>query len=237
MELQELVVRAITIQMRFKLAPMFADRRGSILSALLAEHSDLSDYGWTETGLQLSNPQRTRIMLVGSGEIRLVYEHLERIDDFTSVASEFFPRSLEELAVDQVAFLGIRSYWLAAVDSFDELCDWTVKRFSPTEPFSEAVGARSTDTGWVFEYRAQDPEHIVRVGPMKVQQLTEQILGTSEADLFPEQFLFVDIDRIFRRDPIPTADVAARMQDSLDRALTLGQRIGAALLHQLPASG
>lgn len=216
--------------MRFGLAPRFADRRGAIIQALRTEH-DFQDFGWSETSLHVGNAEKTRIMVVGSRELRIVYEHIERTEDFLDAARSFFTFGLDQLEVQELDFLGVRSYWLAAVDSFDELRDWMIDRFSPSEPFSAALSAKVSDVGWVFEYRDQDPETVVRLGPMKVEQLIDQIFGTSAADIFPDQFLFLDIDRI-HRGPIQAEEALSRMETAFERALAAGERIARTLVYE-----
>lgn len=229
MELQELVVRAATMQFRFRLAPRFADVRGALIEEL-REANDLSEYGWGEAHVQLHNAERTRQLIVGSRELRIVYEHIERIDDFLDTARAFFERGLEALGVRELEFLGVRTYWLAAVDSFDELRDWMVERLSPSEPFSAALGDVMTDVGWILEYRRQDPQHIIRIGPMTVDQLIEQVLGTSERELFPDAFLFLDLDRMYKETPIAADNAVERAFDAFQRSLAIGEKIAATLI-------
>ena len=81
--------------------------------------------------------------------------------------------------------------------------------------FSDAISGHVSDLGWVFEYRDHSPEHVVRVGPMRVEQLLEQVFGSRKRDLFPEQFLYVDMDRIHRGDGIIPADEAVTRAEAL----------------------
>lgn len=235
MELQELTATAITVQVRFRLAPAFADKRGAMIAALCEAHG-LSEYGWAETFLQVTNPEQTKRLVIGSRELRISYEHVERIDDFVTAAREFIEYGVTELALDELEFLGVRSHWLAAVDSFEELRDWLAAWLTPDNPVSAAVAAQPSDLGWIFEFRDQSPEYVARIGPMKVEQLLEQIFVTSQRDLFPEQFLFLDLDRVYRGDHAPsTADLIDRIKESLDRAVAVGERFGAAVQERLAA--
>jgi hypothetical protein len=228
MELQELVVRTVISQMRFRLAPRFLDSRGALVEKLRREF-ELSDYGWGQTQLQVLNADRTRVLIVAATELRLVYEHLERIDDYVEAGRRFFAEGLGELGIDQVEFLGIRTYWLAAVDSFADLAVWLRKRLSPSDPVTAAVNSKPTDLGWVVEFQEKDPKHRITIAPMKVDQLVEQFVGTDKRELFPPEFLFVDIDRFFNATTVDTAAAIDRWEDALQKNLDLGERIAALL--------
>jgi hypothetical protein len=228
-ELQELVLRAATIQMRFPLEPMFADVRGALIRELRTRFS-LQDYGWAEAVLQASNEARTQTFIIGSRELRVSYEHLERVEEFIEASRSFFEFGVETLQLEAIEFLGVRTYWFAAVDSFEELRDWLAGQLAAGSPFGPALNQRLSDIGWSFEFRDQSPEHLLRVGPMRVEQLLDQIFATDDRDLFPEQFLYVDLDRIVRAPPaIEASEAAARAVNSVDAAMRIGERIAASV--------
>ncbi len=227
MELQELALRAITIQLRFRLAPRFADVRGTLIEELQEAHG-LSEYGWGDAQLDVHDLERTRNMVVGSRELRISYEQIDRLESFMEAASAFLTRGLDVLHVQTVEFVGVRSYWIAAVDSFEELAAWMLRRLSPDEPFSGAIGTRPSDAGWVFEYHGdENPWHTVRVGPMTVDQLVGQVLATNQRDLFPDQFFFLDLDRVYQKAEIPAGDAVARAAASVDKSQAIGRKIAA----------
>jgi hypothetical protein len=235
-DLQELVVRVAIGQMRFRLAPRFADLRGALIEEL-AQRYDLHEYGWSETQLRVGNEDLSRSLIVGSREGRFVYEQLERIDDYVENGRAFFGHVLDTLGVDEIQYLGVRTYWMAAVDSFDDLVAWMRQWLSPDEPFSGLAPTKLTDVGWVFEYHEKDPKLSVRLGPMKVEQVIEQFVGTDKRDLFPEQFLFLDLDRLYNEDAIPAGDAVARWEESLRKNLELGSKLGAALADRVKVAG
>jgi hypothetical protein len=214
--------------MRFRLAPRFADVRGSLIEEL-SNNYDLREYGWGESQLRVANEDATRTLIVGSRESRFVYEHLERIDDYVQGGRAFFSHVLETLGVTEVEYLGVRTFWMAAVDSFEDLVAWMREWLTPDEPFSGFASTKLTDVGWMFEYHESDPKLSVRLGPMKVEQVIEQFVGTDKRDLFPEEFLFLDLDRIYNDDPIATDGAVDRWEESLRKNLELGTKLGAAL--------
>jgi hypothetical protein len=234
-DLQELTVRVAIGQMRFDLAPRFADVRGALIEEFRSQYG-LEKFGWGDAEVRVTNEDLSRSCIVASRDARLVYEHIERIDDYLNDGRTFFAHVLETLGIEEVAYLGVRTFWMAAVDSFDDLVTWMREWLSPEEPFSEFAPGKLTDLGWVWEYHEKDPKLSVRVGPMKVEQLIEQLVATDKRDLFPEEFLFLDLDRLYNEDPIPPQDAVARWEDSLWKSLELGPKIGAAIAERVKST-
>jgi hypothetical protein len=227
MELQELVVRVVIAQLRFRLAPRFADIRGALIDELLETHG-LSEYGWDETHVRAFNEDRTRNLVVASRELLLEYEHIERLDDLVATGRDFLEHALAELRVETIDFLGVRTYWMAAVDSFDELASW-VRDLAPNEPFSAATSQKLTDVGYIFEYRERNPRYALRMGPMKIEQALEQYLFTEKRELFPDVFLWLDIDRTLVEADLSVSDAPSALEDAIRQNLAVGERIAARL--------
>jgi hypothetical protein len=228
MELQELVVRVVASQMRFRLAPRFADVRGDVIAAL-KEMTGAVEYGWSDTQTLVFDSDHARNFVAGSRELRLVFERVERMDDYIELGRQFFSYGLEKLGVESVEFVGVRSAWMGATESFEDLSKWMSERLNPTEPFTQAVGQGHSDVGWTYEYRDHDPKVGIRMGPMKIEQFLTQYVETTERDFYPEVFLFMDLDRIIDAEPIAASEAVMRWEDSITKSLDLGQRIGGAL--------
>jgi hypothetical protein len=227
-ELQELSLKSVWTQLRFAPQARFADVRGQVTEELSRTH-DLAEWAWGDALVHVFSADRTTNLIVTGRELRAGFEHIERVDDLRESVRSFFSFGLDVLGVEEVIFLGVRTHWLAAVDSFDELRDWLVSTFSRgAAPVLEPFGGSSTDAAWVFEFHQQDPKHSLRFGPMKQAQLIEQHLATDSSEGIPAEFLFVDMDRVYNESPIESEGVIQRWADSFQRSLDIGERLGQA---------
>jgi hypothetical protein len=225
-ELQELSLKSVRTQLRFKPTARFADVRGHITEELSRTH-DLSEWGWGDAFVHVFSPDRTTNLVVSGRELQAGFEQIHRLDDLRESMAGFFEFGLETLGVDEVIFLGIRTYWIAAVDSFDELRAWLIESLSQgVDPLLEPFGGSPSDVGWTFEFHQKDPKHSIRFGPMKQAQLVEQILATNSTEGIPLEFLFVDLDRFYNDGPIEARSVPERWNDSFQRSLDLGAQLG-----------
>jgi hypothetical protein len=225
-ELQELSLKTVWTQLRFRPSSRIADIRGQIAEELSKAH-ELPEWGWGEDVAHVFSSDRTTNLIVTGRELRAGFDKIERLDDLRQTITSFLSYGLDVLGVEEVMFLGVRSYWLAAVDSFDELRDWLIASFSGgAAPLLEALGDSPTDAGWVYEFHKQDPKQRLQFGPMKQAQLVEGVLTTDSSEGIPPEFLFVDMDRVYNDKPTEVGRVIERWSDSFQRTLDLGERLG-----------
>lgn len=225
MELQELTCRALIANVRFRLSPTLADNRGAMIREL-GSIVGTEEFGWTETGIDLfSSDQRDHFRLTGR-DLVASSEHFESIDDSFAKTKAFTAAAVAALQVEEFAFLGVRTLWLAATDDFDALRDGLVDRFGATmAELGEVAGKRPTDVGWVYEFHGSDPRITVRMGPMKVEQALE-MFRVKDASLYPPEFLFLDLDRFMSDDSAPIDRLEHKLDRAIDRNLELAARFG-----------
>jgi hypothetical protein len=227
MELQDLVPAGVTSQLRFATVnPGFVDRRGALIESLLTQ-GELTEWRYGEDFLEVFRRDQSVALFASSRDLRAIFEHFEDRATVVSRTRDFLGATLEELAVTEIGFIGVRSYWLAAADSFADLNEWLLERLSPPlTPFFDVVGSKPTDAGWVLEFREKDPKHNLKIGPMTPAQATAQFFRDNDEENFPPQFLFLDIDRIYNEEVIATDKALERWEKSFTRNFEIGEKLG-----------
>lgn len=236
MELQEPVARGITTQLRFAtVSPRFVDRRGALIESLVSEEDDLTEWGYGQDFLEVFSKDESVALAVSARDLRAIFEHFDDSGTVINRTRAFLQATLEEFATPQINFVGVRSYWLAAADTFEGLNEWLLERLGPPlADFSDVVGSKPTDAGWVLDYHERDPKHTVRIGPMTPAQVTAQFFRDNDQEHFPPQFLFLDIDRVYNEDVIDAEKALETWERSLARNLEIGEKL-AGLLTAAPA--
>lgn len=228
MELQEFVVKSITSQIRFeKPALRFFDMRGELLESLLVE-AGLENWSLSDQGLEASTPDESRIVMVTAGDARVVLENLDNPEETKVQVRNALRHVLTELGVGNVRSVGVRSWWMAATDSFEQLNDWVCDKLSPpASAMFNAVGSRPTDSAWVFEFHKSDPKHNLRIGPMTAEQAMRQVFRDQKPENYPDEFLFLDLDRIYNQNLVPADGVLERWESTWDGNLDAAERLQA----------
>ncbi len=136
------------------------------------------------------------------------------------------PTRLDALGLEAATYIGVRSLWLAATDDFDQLNEWLIEKIGGAAPsVLEPVGQKPSDSGWVFEFRSSEPEHVLRLGPMKQEQATSQIFRDKEPANYPPQFLYIDLDRQYRTMTQGGPAVVDRWGSAFDRCLAVAEQV------------
>lgn len=232
MELQEILLRAVSVQVRFEPRSRFADCRGQIVEELL-EANALTE--WTlgaEVGV--SAKDRSRAFMVAQSEFRAQYEAIDNRMDTLEGIRKFVEYAIEKLAVTEASFVGVRTFWLGAVDSFDALRDWMVKELGGrVTDLVGSLGKAITDVGWTYEMHEDDPKMSLRLGPMTLEQLIGYGVFSGELrERLPPNSVFVDLDRFINARPTSSDRITEVVESSFSRNVELGER----LANQLEAS-
>jgi hypothetical protein len=233
MDLQEPVLKSLIAEMRFEPTPHFPARRADIIDQLMAQF-DLKNWTMSEQFIQVLTEDDSRVLLQASaGGTSASLENID-IEDCQRTAEKLFDIVLARLNVESVVYVGVRTMWVVAADDFDSLNEWLVTRLSDgARSVLQPFGQKPSDSGWVFEFRSSEPQHVFRLGPMKVDQAITQVFRDKDPDHYPPQFLFFDIDRLYR-EPATTDEAKRRAHSSLERSPILAERVIASLKSELP---
>lgn len=229
MELQEPILKAIMSEVRFDATPRFPEARATIIEHVRDAES-LKTWMMSEAFLQVFTEGDPRVLLqVSNANLSASFENTER-QESREATRRTFETALEALKLETVTFIGVRSLWLAATDDFDQLNDWLIDTVGAgSSSILEPVGQKPSDSGWVFEFRTTEPEHLLRFGPMKQEQATAQIFRDKEASNYPPQFLFLDLDRQYRTPITGASAVIDRWSSAFDRCVEVAELIVARL--------
>lgn len=232
-ELQELATIAVITEARFPTTPKFTDIRGALVEGIMEEQK-LPNWLLSDQAVQVFNENDSRAMFsVSASNMSASFEHLE-LSECRDRTADFLERTAISLQVEPVIFLGVRTISLAAASDFEELRDRMVECFSSNaQEVFEPFGRKPSDAGWGFEFRDSEPEHAVRIGPAKHGQAAMQLLRDRDPAKYPPQFLFLDIDRNYHREPIARDSLMERWSALFDRSLKLASSVGTVLQSKL----
>ena len=136
----------------------------------------------------------------------------------------------EALGVATISWMGTRMHWLSASDSFRSLCAWFQERFGVLgSTAAGAVGRNTSDLGAVFEFKDADPLVSVRIGPMKAEQAMAQFFRDKSPSRYPEQFLFVDVDRVWANETLDSSKAIASWKQRVNELAALGDGLARAV--------
>jgi hypothetical protein len=228
MEIQEPLLKMLIFQARFEPSPRFADLRGALVERLRME-AGVPHWSWGDI-VEVANESRSIIAAASSRDLRVRTEFSVDAEEFKVLVSKCARATFETLKVESVAFVGVRCYWVAAVESFEDLRDRLVERLGGNNAGIDLVGQPVSDAGWVYEFFDQNPKHMLRFGPMKREQaIGLNLFSEANKDLIPVEFLFVDVDSVFSDVAMATEAAVAKMEEHCE----LGTRIGAEVTARL----
>ncbi len=229
MDIQEPVLKAVLTEVRFEPTPRFPEKRAELIERL-RELRDLQHWKMTEQFVQVlteDDPSDLLQVSVGNGSFSFENPDAAECRNATETGIEIVVDALE---VQAATYIGVRSMWVAAVETFDELRDHLIATVGgASAAVVEPVGQKASDAGWVFEFRTTQPQHVLRFGPMHQEQATTQIFRDKDPENYPPNFLFLDLDRLYNGDPVPREDLAARWGSAYDRNLEVATEVLAGL--------
>lgn len=197
MEVQEPVLKSLTGEVRFSALPRYADHRGHIIERLRDEH-DLTQWGIGEVAADAWAEDNTAFVHTSPQNVVVAAEHRPDVQETRETVERLMRSVLEDLLAENFVFVGVRSHWLSATDSFEDLNRLLLDRLGPaSEELFSGFGQPPVDSGWVFDFSTEEGLiHHLRFGPMKAEQAMGQYFRSKDAENYPPQFLFVDLDRV-----------------------------------------
>lgn len=224
MELQEAVLKAVISEIRFEPTPRFPEVRAELIERL-RDAGGLDNWAMSEQFVQIFTEGDPRALLqVSIGNLSTSFENMGA-DECRAATGRTIETALDALGLKTATYIGVRSSWLAATDDFDQLNEWLIENIGGAAPHVlEPVGQKPSDSGWVFEFRSSEPEHLLRVGPMKEEQATSQ-LRDKEPGNYPPQFLLIDLDRQYKTVTQGVPAVVERWGSAFDRCLAVAEQV------------
>lgn len=230
MEIQEPSPRMLISAFRFQtVSPLLLDRRGELVARFATDY-DLPEWNASQDTVQLVTQDGRRLFQLSVRDMYVSIENFEDLGEATDWARGLMSDAIEALALERVAWTGVRMHWLSAVDSFNELRRWFVDRFGDApHAASKALGRESSDLGIVLEFRDEKPLYSMRFGPMRAEQAISQLFRDKDASHYPDEFLFLDIDSVYPDDALNGAEALGKWQERVDNLSSLGDRVARAI--------
>jgi hypothetical protein len=205
--------------------PLAARPKGRADRALAEKHG-LPDWTAQQDVVQLYTTDGRTLFQLAVRDVYVSIENFEDLAEAIASAQNFMADAIDALKVDYISWTGTRMHWFAAADSFEELCDWFAAR---SGGIAGAVSARldrkASDIGLVMEFKDKDPLLAIRLGPMRAEQAIAQFFRDQDLTRFPEQFLFLDVDRVHPNDRLKPAEALSQWKQRVDSLSTLGEAL------------
>jgi hypothetical protein len=226
MEIQEPSPRLLLSSLRFQsVSPWVLDKRGELI-ARFSEKFELPEWIAQQDVVQLYTTDLRTLFQLSARDVYLSIENFEDLAQATDSARTFLSDALEALKVEQISWTGTRMHWLAAADSFEELCAWfTGRSGSIAGALSASLDRTASDIGLVVEFKDKDPLVTTRLGPMRAEQAMAQFFRDKDVTHYPEQFLFLDLDRVHSNDRLKPAEALSHWKERVDSLSTLGDAL------------
>lgn len=226
MELQELACKALIANVRFRLSPLIIDNRGAVIQRI-SNVLDAPEFAFRENSVDVFTTDQHDLFRVSGRDLIASCEHFADLELAAGRIRTFVDEGVQLLDIETVAFLGVRTHWIAATDNFEELRDHLLESIGGgAGVLAELAGKRSTDAAWVFEFLGNDPRVTVRMGPMTSEQAMAQIFRVEDPALYPPAFLFLDVDRVMSDDDQPAERLLERLNRAIEHNLALAGRFG-----------
>jgi hypothetical protein len=225
-ELQDPSPRLLITALRFgAISPVLLDTRGT-LAATLSENFGLPEWNAPADAVQLYTKDARRLFQVSIRDVYFSTENFEDLEEERSWGTSIMSATLEALGVAEIAWMGTRMHWLSATDSFRELCDWFMSRFGSAVPAAAGVLGRSpSDLGVVLEFKDKNPLVTMRFGPMRAEQAISQLFRDKDPTHYPDDFLFLDIDRVHPDETLKTRDALSQWNKRVASLARLGEQV------------
>ena len=124
MEIQEPSPRLLISGLRYEtVSPWLLDKRGELI-AHFSKKYELPDWNAQQDVVQFYTKDARTLFQLSVREVYVSIENFEDLAEATDSAQNFMSDALEALKVERISWTGTRMHWLAAADSFEELCAW-----------------------------------------------------------------------------------------------------------------
>ncbi len=216
MEVQDFAPHFLLAQLVFKTTtPAIVDHRGAWVATLRDE------FGATEAEVEpaaveaFSEDKREQYR-VGTAQVVASIENFEEIDAAGEKIARFAKLALERIDETKVAQIRVRTFDLAATDSFGELRDALADALTaPGAELADLGGSGLSDVGWVFEFTDGNPKITLRLGPMRASQIKEFLRDQRDSQ-YPGEFLFVDVDYVHAGEDLSPEQAVMRLTQDIE---------------------
>jgi hypothetical protein len=225
MELQDFAPHLLVTQLVFK-NPSAAviDQRGSWIATLRDEFG-ASEFAAEAAAVEAFSDDQREQYRVGTAQ---VVGSIENFDEFEAAGDKlgrFAERALDRLEQPHVAQVRVRTFELAATDSFAELRDALGEALgTPRGELADIVGRPMTDAGWVLEFMDGSPLITLRFGPMKASQI-KTFLRDQRDSQYPGEFLLLDVDYAQTGEDLDPVQAVERLASSIESNRKLVHRV------------
>jgi hypothetical protein len=224
-ELQDFAPHLLVAQLAFK-EPSAAviDQRGAWITTFR------NDFGATEfvaeaAAVEAFSEDRCEQYRVGTAQVVGSIENFDEIAEAGEKLGRFVELALDRVERPQIAQVRVRTFELAATDSFSDLRDALGEALgAPRAELAEVVGGPMSDLGWVLEFTDADPRVTLRFGPMKASQI-KTFLRDQRDSQYPGEFLFLDVDYVQSDEDLDPVQAVARLASSIESNRRLVHRV------------
>jgi hypothetical protein len=233
MELQDFAPHFLVTQLVFK-APSAAviDQRGAWIATFRDEFG-ATEFAAEAAAVEAFSDDRCEQYRVGTAQVVGSIENFDDIVVAGAKLGQFVALALDRVERPHVAQIRVRTFELAATDSFAELRDALGESLgTPRGELAEVVGRPMTDAGWVLEFTDANPRVTLRFGPMKASQI-KTVLRDQRDSQYPGEFLFLDVDYVQTDEDLDPEQAVARLSSSIESNRKLVQRVANWLVEKL----
>lgn len=210
-------------------SPLLLDHRGELV-ARLSKRYDLTEWNSPSDSLvQLYTKDARRLFQVSIRDLFFSTENFDELEEEEDWASSIMSETLEMLGVEEIVWMGTRMHWLSATDSFSDLCKWFMERFGIVAPAVKVLDREPSDVGVVLEFKDKNPLITLRFGPMRARQAMDQFFRDKDPTHYPDDFLFVDIDRVQPDERLKAKDALSKWKERVDNLASQGAQIATAI--------
>ncbi|HXA54017.1 MAG TPA: hypothetical protein VNV37_03990 [Solirubrobacteraceae bacterium] len=208
------------------------DQRGKWIATLRDEFG-ATEFAAEGAAVEAFSDDRREQYRVGTAQVVGSIENFDEIKAAGDKLGRFVERALDRLERPHVAQVRVRTFELAATDSFAELRDALGDALgTPRGELADIVGRPMTDAGWVLEFMGGSPLITLRFGPMKASQI-KTFLRDQRDSQYPGEFLFLDVDYVQTGEDLDPAQAVERLATSIESNRRLVHRVAKWLTEKL----
>ncbi len=244
MDLQEPVLRGVSLSFGWEHSPLFSDVRGALTKVLVAATEAGERWVWDrmdgEPVVMASNDERRLFTFLHPEGLEITSEHPDT-DAVAAVAGSSVERCLDRLEIAELRRVGVGAYWTLAAGKANQagaaLEGWL---FSPRlRTTLGALGGRPDDLIVSARFEADNGvATTLRTEPLTDEQATNGpfFISDMEASEFPPALLLVRVDREHEASFGP-AEGVERSSHVLHQVLSQGNKLIATLGREDDRSG
>lgn len=233
MEVQDFAPHMLLAQLVFKEpSPTVIDQRGAWIATLRDEFG-AAEFSAEGAAVEAFGEHRREQYRVGTMQVAASTENFDEIEDAEEKIRRFVELALDRAERPHLAVVRVRTFDLAATDSFGELRDALAASLGVARgELADVVGGGLSDAGWVLEFTDANPNITLRFGPMKANQI-KTFLRDQRDSQYPGEFLFLDVDYAHTDQDLDSEQAVARLAHSIDSNRKVVHRVANWLTEKL----